>query len=177
MSGHGASGLYIIGFCDCTLFICLLLTHTHTHYCFSLLILSVLSVGEGGYWEGTVRGHTGWFPSDCVEEVALRSLESRSGETPHTHAHPLHTRFVYQRHPRFDSPRCRCRTVGLPQLLWCQTWWGRAAMMTINSLQHYWSVRETNCAISSWLNSPWFGPPRSVRVGNLKSDMYFPVML
>uniref|UniRef100_A0A3B3DSN9 SH3 and multiple ankyrin repeat domains 1 n=1 Tax=Oryzias melastigma TaxID=30732 RepID=A0A3B3DSN9_ORYME len=27
-----------------------------------------LSVGEGGYWEGTVRGRTGWFPSDCVEE-------------------------------------------------------------------------------------------------------------
>uniref|UniRef100_A0AAY4DJJ0 SH3 and multiple ankyrin repeat domains 1 n=1 Tax=Denticeps clupeoides TaxID=299321 RepID=A0AAY4DJJ0_9TELE len=40
--------------------------------------VKVLSVGEGGFWEGTVRGRTGWFPSDCVEEVALRSLESRS---------------------------------------------------------------------------------------------------
>ncbi|XP_041671757.1 SH3 and multiple ankyrin repeat domains protein 1-like isoform X1 [Cheilinus undulatus] len=32
--------------------------------------VKVLSVGEGGYWEGTVKGRTGWFPSDCVEEVA-----------------------------------------------------------------------------------------------------------
>ncbi|CAJ1080834.1 SH3 and multiple ankyrin repeat domains protein 1-like isoform X2 [Xyrichtys novacula] len=31
--------------------------------------VKVLSVGEGGYWEGTVKGRTGWFPSDCVEEV------------------------------------------------------------------------------------------------------------
>lgn len=50
-------------------------------------------------------------------------------------------------------------------------------MMTINSLQHYWSVRETDCAISHWLNSPWFGPPRSDRAGNYKSDIYFLVML
>lgn len=97
--------------------------HTHTHTVISLLILSVLSVGEGGYWEGTVRGRTGWFPSDCVEEVALRSLETRSGETPFSHAHTLHTHYKYQRHPcytlscHFDSPRCSCRTVGLPQLL------------------------------------------------------------
>ncbi|XP_028331473.1 SH3 and multiple ankyrin repeat domains protein 1-like isoform X2 [Gouania willdenowi] len=26
--------------------------------------------GEGGFWEGTVKGRTGWFPSDCVQEVA-----------------------------------------------------------------------------------------------------------
>ncbi|XP_039992089.1 SH3 and multiple ankyrin repeat domains protein 3-like [Xiphias gladius] len=38
----------------------------------------VLSVGEGGYWEGTVKGHTGWFPSDCVEEVAAPSKDNRS---------------------------------------------------------------------------------------------------
>uniref|UniRef100_A0A3Q2D5D1 SH3 and multiple ankyrin repeat domains 1 n=1 Tax=Cyprinodon variegatus TaxID=28743 RepID=A0A3Q2D5D1_CYPVA len=37
-----------------------------------------LSIGEGGYWEGTVRGRTGWFPSDCVEEVVLRSQDNRS---------------------------------------------------------------------------------------------------
>uniref|UniRef100_A0A4W5L5W7 SH3 domain-containing protein n=2 Tax=Salmoninae TaxID=504568 RepID=A0A4W5L5W7_9TELE len=30
--------------------------------------VKVLSVGEGGFWEGTVKGRTGWFPSDCVEE-------------------------------------------------------------------------------------------------------------
>jgi len=87
--------VYILYICGCTLFIRLLLTYTHTVV--SLLILSVLSVGEGGYWEGTVRGRTGWFPSDCVEEVAHRSLESRSGETPLSHAHTLHARYKYQR--------------------------------------------------------------------------------
>uniref|UniRef100_A0A3B4TC05 SH3 and multiple ankyrin repeat domains 1 n=1 Tax=Seriola dumerili TaxID=41447 RepID=A0A3B4TC05_SERDU len=35
--------------------------------------VKVLSVGEGGYWEGTVKGRTGWFPSDCVEEVLSSS--------------------------------------------------------------------------------------------------------
>lgn len=45
------------------------------------LSLSVLSVGEGGYWEGTVKGRTGWFPSDCVEEVAGVTKDNRSGET------------------------------------------------------------------------------------------------
>ena len=41
---------------------------------------SVLSVGEGGYWEGTVKGRTGWFPSDCVEEVAALTRDNRSGK-------------------------------------------------------------------------------------------------
>nr|XP_057917632.1 SH3 and multiple ankyrin repeat domains protein 1-like [Doryrhamphus excisus] len=40
--------------------------------------VKVLSVGEGGYWEGTVKGRTGWFPSDCVEEVAAGSKDNRS---------------------------------------------------------------------------------------------------
>lgn len=39
------------------------------------LCLSVLSIGEGGYWEGTVKGRTGWFPSDCVQEVPAPSKE------------------------------------------------------------------------------------------------------
>ncbi|XP_053720444.1 LOW QUALITY PROTEIN: SH3 and multiple ankyrin repeat domains protein 1-like [Synchiropus splendidus] len=38
--------------------------------------VKVLSVGEGGYWEGTVNGRTGWFPSDCVEEVASHGNRS-----------------------------------------------------------------------------------------------------
>ncbi|XP_058476326.1 SH3 and multiple ankyrin repeat domains protein 1-like isoform X2 [Solea solea] len=40
--------------------------------------VKVLSVGEGGYWEGTVKGRTGWFPSDCVEEVAAHNKDNRS---------------------------------------------------------------------------------------------------
>uniref|UniRef100_A0A4W5QTT1 SH3 and multiple ankyrin repeat domains 1 n=1 Tax=Hucho hucho TaxID=62062 RepID=A0A4W5QTT1_9TELE len=40
--------------------------------------VKVLSVGEGGFWEGTVKGHTGWFPSGCVEEVGPPTKDSRS---------------------------------------------------------------------------------------------------
>ncbi|KAM3591387.1 uncharacterized protein V6R79_001133 [Siganus canaliculatus] len=39
--------------------------------------VKVLSVGEGGYWEGTVKGRTGWFPSECVEEVAGLTKDNR----------------------------------------------------------------------------------------------------
>nr|XP_014336161.1 PREDICTED: SH3 and multiple ankyrin repeat domains protein 3 [Bos mutus] len=38
---------------------------------------TVLSIGEGGFWEGTVKGRTGWFPADCVEEVQMRQYDAR----------------------------------------------------------------------------------------------------
>uniref|UniRef100_A0A2K6AN30 SH3 and multiple ankyrin repeat domains protein 3 n=1 Tax=Macaca nemestrina TaxID=9545 RepID=A0A2K6AN30_MACNE len=37
----------------------------------------LLSIGEGGFWEGTVKGRTGWFPADCVEEVQMRQHDPR----------------------------------------------------------------------------------------------------
>lgn len=60
--------------------------HLSVSFCLSLyssvyLSVSVLSVGEGGYWEGTVKGRTGWFPSDCVEEVAGPIKDNRTGGT------------------------------------------------------------------------------------------------
>lgn len=42
--------------------------------------LSVLSIGEGGFWEGTVKGRTGWFPADYVEEVQMRQYDPRLGK-------------------------------------------------------------------------------------------------
>ncbi|KAM9582370.1 SH3 and multiple ankyrin repeat domains protein 3 isoform 2-T4 [Guaruba guarouba] len=39
--------------------------------------VKVLSIGEGGFWEGTVKGRTGWFPAECVEEVQMRQYDSR----------------------------------------------------------------------------------------------------
>uniref|UniRef100_A0A8C8A821 SH3 and multiple ankyrin repeat domains protein 3 n=1 Tax=Otus sunia TaxID=257818 RepID=A0A8C8A821_9STRI len=38
---------------------------------------TVLSIGEGGFWEGTVKGRTGWFPAECVEEVQMRQYDPR----------------------------------------------------------------------------------------------------
>uniref|UniRef100_A0A3Q3AHP2 SH3 and multiple ankyrin repeat domains 1 n=1 Tax=Kryptolebias marmoratus TaxID=37003 RepID=A0A3Q3AHP2_KRYMA len=40
--------------------------------------VKVLSIGEGGYWEGTVKGRTGWFPSDCVQELPAPSKEKET---------------------------------------------------------------------------------------------------
>uniref|UniRef100_A0A3P8V1R3 SH3 and multiple ankyrin repeat domains protein 3 n=1 Tax=Cynoglossus semilaevis TaxID=244447 RepID=A0A3P8V1R3_CYNSE len=37
--------------------------------------VKVLSIGEGGFWEGSVKGRTGWFPADCVEEVQMRQYD------------------------------------------------------------------------------------------------------
>ncbi|XP_066490742.1 SH3 and multiple ankyrin repeat domains protein 3 isoform X2 [Tiliqua scincoides] len=39
--------------------------------------VKVLSIGEGGFWEGSVKGRTGWFPAECVEEVQMRQYDSR----------------------------------------------------------------------------------------------------
>ncbi|XP_031438337.1 SH3 and multiple ankyrin repeat domains protein 3 isoform X2 [Clupea harengus] len=39
--------------------------------------VKVLSIGEGGFWEGSVKGRTGWFPAHCVEEVQMRQFDPR----------------------------------------------------------------------------------------------------
>ncbi|XP_031425313.1 SH3 and multiple ankyrin repeat domains protein 2 isoform X5 [Clupea harengus] len=39
--------------------------------------VKVLSIGEGGYWEGSSRGHVGWFPAECLEEIPAKSNEER----------------------------------------------------------------------------------------------------
>ncbi|NWR83218.1 SHAN2 protein, partial [Furnarius figulus] len=40
--------------------------------------VKVLSIGEGGFWEGSTRGHIGWFPAECVEEVQGKASESKA---------------------------------------------------------------------------------------------------
>ncbi|CAG07204.1 unnamed protein product, partial [Tetraodon nigroviridis] len=65
--------------------------------------VKVLSVGEGGYWEGTVRGRTGWFPSDCVEEVMHRSQDNRS-ESRGERAKRLFRHYTVGSYDSFDAP-------------------------------------------------------------------------
>lgn len=61
--------------------------------------VSVLSIGEGGFWEGTVKGRTGWFPADCVEEVQMRQYDPRLGKdwrtftNTHTGIHNIHSHY------------------------------------------------------------------------------------
>ncbi|XP_054627397.1 SH3 and multiple ankyrin repeat domains protein 2-like isoform X3 [Dunckerocampus dactyliophorus] len=40
--------------------------------------VKVLSIGEGGFWEGSTHGQMGWFPADCVEEIPAKATEERS---------------------------------------------------------------------------------------------------
>ncbi|CAL8352525.1 unnamed protein product [Merluccius merluccius] len=40
--------------------------------------VKVLSIGEGGFWEGSARGQVGWFPADCVEEIPSKASDERS---------------------------------------------------------------------------------------------------
>uniref|UniRef100_M4AHD3 SH3 and multiple ankyrin repeat domains 2 n=1 Tax=Xiphophorus maculatus TaxID=8083 RepID=M4AHD3_XIPMA len=42
--------------------------------------VKVLSIGEGGFWEGSARGQVGWFPADCVEEVPAKATEERTSD-------------------------------------------------------------------------------------------------
>ncbi|KAJ8340547.1 hypothetical protein SKAU_G00351800 [Synaphobranchus kaupii] len=44
--------------------------------------VKVLSIGEGGFWEGSSRGHVGWFPADCVEEIPTKPNEERPRKSP-----------------------------------------------------------------------------------------------
>ncbi|KAL2093658.1 hypothetical protein ACEWY4_010970 [Coilia grayii] len=39
--------------------------------------VKVLSIGEGGFWEGSARGNVGWFPAECVEEIPSKANEDR----------------------------------------------------------------------------------------------------
>lgn len=46
----------------------------------TLSLSLVLSIGEGGFWEGSARGHIGWFPAECVEEVQCKPRDSQAGK-------------------------------------------------------------------------------------------------
>ena len=41
-------------------------------------IITVTQKEDGGWWEGTLDGRTGWFPSNYVEELA-RDVKPSSG--------------------------------------------------------------------------------------------------
>ncbi|ELK18492.1 SH3 and multiple ankyrin repeat domains protein 1 [Pteropus alecto] len=72
--------------------------------------IKVLSIGEGGFWEGQVKGRVGWFPSDCLEEVANRSQEGKQ-ESRSDKAKRLFRHYTVGSYDSFDAPR-----VPVPQL-------------------------------------------------------------
>ncbi|XP_015673401.1 SH3 and multiple ankyrin repeat domains protein 3 [Protobothrops mucrosquamatus] len=66
----------------------------------------VLSIGEGGFWEGTVKGRTGWFPAECVEEVQMRQFDARP-ETREDRTKRLFRHYTVGSYDNFTSHRLR----------------------------------------------------------------------
>ncbi|XP_068922657.1 SH3 and multiple ankyrin repeat domains protein 2 isoform X2 [Petaurus breviceps papuanus] len=64
--------------------------------------VKVLSIGEGGFWEGSTRGHIGWFPADCVEEVQCKPNESKA-ETRTDRTKKLFRHYTVGSYDSFDA--------------------------------------------------------------------------
>ncbi|KAL8176231.1 UNVERIFIED_CONTAM: SH3 and multiple ankyrin repeat domains protein 1 [Gekko kuhli] len=72
--------------------------------------IKVLSVGEGGFWEGQIKNRVGWFPSDCVEEVANKSQEGKQ-ESRSDKAKRLFRHYTVGSYDSFDAPRTKLDVV------------------------------------------------------------------
>ncbi|XP_072327314.1 SH3 and multiple ankyrin repeat domains protein 3-like isoform X4 [Scyliorhinus torazame] len=64
--------------------------------------VKVLSIGEGGFWEGTVKGRTGWFAAECVEEVQMRQYNARQ-ETREDRTKRLFRHYTVGSYDNFSS--------------------------------------------------------------------------
>uniref|UniRef100_A0A667HFB1 SH3 and multiple ankyrin repeat domains 2 n=1 Tax=Lynx canadensis TaxID=61383 RepID=A0A667HFB1_LYNCA len=64
--------------------------------------VKVLSIGEGGFWEGSARGHIGWFPAECVEEVQCRPKDSQA-ETRADRSKKLFRHYTVGSYDSFDG--------------------------------------------------------------------------
>ncbi|XP_072322858.1 SH3 and multiple ankyrin repeat domains protein 2-like isoform X2 [Scyliorhinus torazame] len=62
--------------------------------------VKVLSIGEGGFWEGSSRGRVGWFPAEYVEEIPAN--ESRP-ETRTDRAKKLFRHYTVGSYDSFDA--------------------------------------------------------------------------
>ncbi|XP_072890031.1 SH3 and multiple ankyrin repeat domains protein 1-like isoform X2 [Hemitrygon akajei] len=65
--------------------------------------VKVLSIGERGFWEGTVKGRTGWFPAENVEEVPNKPQESKH-ESRSEKAKRLFRHYTVGSYDSFDAP-------------------------------------------------------------------------
>ncbi|XP_023374048.1 SH3 and multiple ankyrin repeat domains protein 2 [Otolemur garnettii] len=64
--------------------------------------VKVLSIGEGGFWEGSARGHIGWFPAECVEEVQCKPKDSQA-ETRADRSKKLFRHYTVGSYDSFDT--------------------------------------------------------------------------
>ncbi|MBN3284759.1 SHAN2 protein, partial [Polyodon spathula] len=64
--------------------------------------VKVLSIGEGGFWEGSARGRMGWFPAECVEEIQTKPNESKP-ETRTDRSKKLFRHYTVGSYDSFDA--------------------------------------------------------------------------
>uniref|UniRef100_A0A8C6WBL8 SH3 and multiple ankyrin repeat domains 2 n=1 Tax=Nannospalax galili TaxID=1026970 RepID=A0A8C6WBL8_NANGA len=64
--------------------------------------VKVLSIGEGGFWEGSAHGHIGWFPAECVEEVQCKPRDSQA-ETRADRSKKLFRHYTVGSYDSFDT--------------------------------------------------------------------------
>ncbi|XP_007947517.1 SH3 and multiple ankyrin repeat domains protein 2 [Orycteropus afer afer] len=64
--------------------------------------VKVLSIGEGGFWEGSARGHIGWFPAECVEEVQGKPRDGQP-ETRADRSKKLFRHYTVGSYDSFDA--------------------------------------------------------------------------
>ncbi|XP_018424374.1 PREDICTED: SH3 and multiple ankyrin repeat domains protein 2 isoform X1 [Nanorana parkeri] len=64
--------------------------------------IRVVSIGEGGFWEGNARGHVGWFPAECVEEIQPKPSEGRQ-ETRSDRTKKLFRHYTVGSYDSFDA--------------------------------------------------------------------------
>ncbi|XP_031755597.1 SH3 and multiple ankyrin repeat domains protein 2 isoform X6 [Xenopus tropicalis] len=64
--------------------------------------IRVLSIGEGGFWEGNARGHVGWFPAECVEEIQPKPSDGRP-ETRTDRTKKLFRHYTVGSYDSFDA--------------------------------------------------------------------------
>ncbi|KAM9660393.1 SH3 and multiple ankyrin repeat domains protein 2 isoform 1-T1 [Trichechus inunguis] len=64
--------------------------------------VKVLSIGEGGFWEGSARGHVGWFPAECVEEVQGKPRDGQA-ETRADRSKKLFRHYTVGSYDSFDA--------------------------------------------------------------------------
>ncbi|XP_059832058.1 SH3 and multiple ankyrin repeat domains protein 2b isoform X1 [Hypanus sabinus] len=62
--------------------------------------VKVLSIGEGGFWEGSCRGRVGWFPAECVEEIPANEAKP---ETRTDKAKKLFRHYTVGSYDSFDA--------------------------------------------------------------------------
>ncbi|XP_075423724.1 SH3 and multiple ankyrin repeat domains protein 2 isoform X4 [Ascaphus truei] len=64
--------------------------------------IRVVSIGEGGFWEGNARGHLGWFPAECVEEIQPKPNDGRP-ETRTDRTKKLFRHYTVGSYDSFDA--------------------------------------------------------------------------